>query len=140
MDTTIGEDTMSAFTDREVAYLSTVGLARLATIGPSGEPHVVPVRFLHNREFDTIDIPGFRMGSSKKWRDAGQNPHVAVVIDDVERPGKPRGVEVRGLAQRFGAGDDAVIRIRPTRIVSWGIDTDAYSPNSRSVPPAQPDN
>ena len=29
--------------------------------------------------------------------------------------------------------DAEMIRLHPTRIVGWGIDTDAYRPNSRSV-------
>ena len=34
-----------AFTDEELAYLSTQPLARLATVGPDGQPDVVPVAF-----------------------------------------------------------------------------------------------
>ncbi|MFL5881601.1 MAG: pyridoxamine 5'-phosphate oxidase family protein, partial [Actinomycetota bacterium] len=34
---------MSAFTPPEIAYLTSQGLARLATVGPDGRPHVVPV-------------------------------------------------------------------------------------------------
>jgi hypothetical protein len=48
---------------------------------------------------------------------------------------------VRGRVEVFEEGGDEVnsdfdaelIRLHPTRIVSWGIDTDAYRRNSRSV-------
>ncbi len=65
------------------------------------------------------------------------------MVDDV-LPGeawKARGVEVRGRAEALSGGaagigegfDAGFIRIRQTRIVGWGIDGDAYGPNSRSV-------
>ena len=42
---------MSAFTPPEIAYLTSQGLARLATVGPDGQPHVVPVTFAFNIGF-----------------------------------------------------------------------------------------
>lgn len=135
---------MSVFTDNEIAFLDGSRLGRLATVGQGGEPHVVPVGFSFNAETDTIDIRGYRMGSSKKWRDAGRDSRVAFVVDDVlPSPRRPRGVEVRGraeLVRAAGADDsdhhaDLLIRIHPRRIVSWGIDSDAYTPNSRPVHP-----
>jgi pyridoxamine 5'-phosphate oxidase family protein len=133
---------MSHFTDNEIAFLTSQRLGRLATLSVSGEPHVVPVGFRYNAEMDTIDIPGYGMGTSKKFRDVGRDGRVAFVVDDVPEPGKVQGVEVRGRAEALQSGgnvdvpnrDPQMIRIRPTRIVSWGIDTDPYHPNSRSVP------
>jgi pyridoxamine 5'-phosphate oxidase family protein len=82
------------------------------------------------------------MGKSKKFRDVARDGRVAFVIDDVPQPGQVRGVEVRGRAEALQTGgnmdvpnrDPQMIRIRPTRIIGWGIDTDPYHPNSRSVP------
>jgi pyridoxamine 5'-phosphate oxidase family protein len=62
-------------------------------------------------------------------------------VDDVLQPWRARGVEVRGRAEVVGEGgeeigpgfDADVIRIFPARIVEWGLDSDAYRPNSRSV-------
>ena len=45
-------------------------LARIATVGPDGQPHVVPLTFTLNEAEDTIDVGGIGFGSSKKWRDA----------------------------------------------------------------------
>jgi pyridoxamine 5'-phosphate oxidase family protein len=132
---------MSAFTPAEIEYLHGQQLGRLATVNESGEPHVVPVGFRHNAELDTIDIGGHNLGKSKKFRDAARTGRAAFVVDDVLPPWQPRGVEVRGRAEIFEEGGEGVnadfdaelIRLHPSRIVGWGIDTDAFSPNSRSV-------
>jgi pyridoxamine 5'-phosphate oxidase family protein len=120
---------MSAFTAAEIEYLAGQRLGRLATVGPDGAPHVVPVGFRYNPETDTIDIGGHNMGRSKKWRDIGREPRVAFVVDDVLPPWRPRLIEIRGRATRLGVGGagmvpgfaDELIRIAPSRIVSWGI-------------------
>lgn len=134
---------MSHFTDNEIAYLHSQRLGRLATLNAAGEPHVVPVAFRYNAELDTIDIGGYGMGASKKFRDAARDSRVAFVVDDVvPQPRRVRGVEVRGRAEALQAGgntedpnrDSQLIRIRPTRIVVWGIDTDPHHPHSRSIP------
>jgi pyridoxamine 5'-phosphate oxidase family protein len=132
---------MSAFTPAEIEYLQGQQLGRLATVNESGEPHVVPVGFRHNAELDTIDIGGHNLGQSKKFRDAARTGKAAFVVDDVLPPWQPRGVEVRGRAEIFEEGGEGVnadfdaelIRLHPSRIVGWGIDTNAFSPNSRSV-------
>jgi pyridoxamine 5'-phosphate oxidase family protein len=132
---------MSSFTQAEIDYLQGQQLGRLATVNESGEPHVVPVGFRHNAELDTIDIGGHNLGKSKKFRDAARTGRAAFVVDDVLPPWQARGIEVRGRAEVFEEGgedvnsdfDAELIRVHPTRIVGWGIDTDAFSPNSRSV-------
>ena len=132
---------MSHFTPKEREYLQSQRLGRLATINTAGEPHVVPVGFRYNPDLDTIDIGGRFMGRSKKYRDAARNERVAFVVDDVLPGSTIRGVEIRGRAQTFATGGEAIrsgadpefIRIFPTRIVSWGIDTDPYHPSSRKV-------
>src|SRR6266508_6783145 len=57
-------------------------LARIATVGPDGHPHVIPVTFWFNDEQDMIDIGGIAFGQGKKWRDAKQNPKVTFLLDD----------------------------------------------------------
>ncbi|GCE16148.1 PPOX class F420-dependent oxidoreductase [Tengunoibacter tsumagoiensis] len=131
---------MSHFTPNEIKYLSSQPLGRLATVNSQGDPHVVPVSFRFNAELDTIDIGGFNLSKSKKFREAVQHGRVAFVVDDVLPPWQPRGVEVRGLAraetlqETMQEGMDAeILRITSTHITSWGIDSDAYHPSSRSV-------
>jgi len=134
---------MSAFTAAEIAYLSSQRLGRLATVSAAGEPHVVPVGFRYNPELDTIDIGGHGFAARKKYRDVRANPRVAFVVDDVASvsPWRVRGVEIRGAAEVLEAGgreigpgfDAEMFRIRPTRIISWGVETDAMRSNSRAV-------
>ena len=132
---------MSRFTPAEIAFLEGQRLGRLATVGESGELHVVPVRFRYDPARDGIDVTGRFLGQSKKYRDVQEDDRVAFVVDGTSASGAPAGVEVRGSATAARTGGDQItpgadpeyIRIRPTRIVSWGIDTDPHHPHSRRV-------
>ncbi len=120
---------MSAFTPAELEYLAGQRLGRLATVGPDGAPHVMPVGFRYDPSTDTIEIGGHGMGTSKKWRDIGRDGRVAFVVDDVLPPWGPRLVEVRGIATRLTVGgtalgrgfDEEFVRIAPRRIISYGL-------------------
>jgi pyridoxamine 5'-phosphate oxidase family protein len=126
---------MSAFTPEEIAYLQSQTLARMATVGPDGQPHVIPVTYLFNADEDSIDVGGIDFASGKKWRDARGNPRVTILVDDViPSPRRARALEVRGTAELHTSGGDRMnprfpnfvpefFRIRPTRIVSWGLET-----------------
>lgn len=130
---------MSIFTEKEIEYIQSQKLGRLGTVNEAGEPHVVPVVYSYNAQADTIDIGGFNMGNSKKFKDVVRNNKVAFVIDDVLPPWEPRGVEIRGTAEAFYPNGDesdpnkAIIQIKPSRVVGWGIDTHPYTRNSRKV-------
>jgi pyridoxamine 5'-phosphate oxidase family protein len=109
------------FTDTELAYLTSERrLARLATVGPDGTPHVAPVGWAYNAELGTIDVGGRDIARTKKFRDVARTGRAAVVIDDVLPPWRPRGVEVRGIAAAID-GSPSLIRLHPRRIVSWGL-------------------
>lgn len=116
---------MTAFTNPELAYL-TGGrrLARIATVGRDGTPHVVPVGWTYNREHDTIDVGGRQLEQTKKFRDVVRSGRAAVVIDDLAstNPWHPRAVEVRGRAEAIEE-PEAVIRIHADRVISWGLDS-----------------
>ncbi len=117
---------MSAFSDRELRYLlGERRLARLATVGKDGMPHVTPVGWSYNAELDAIDIGGRDLERTKKYRDVLRTGRAAVVIDDVVPPWQPRGVEVRGRAEGLNQ-PTPLIRIHPERIVSWGIDSEEF--------------
>jgi pyridoxamine 5'-phosphate oxidase family protein len=121
---------MSAFTDSELEYLAEQRLGRIATVGADGQPHVVPTSFSYNAEHDAIDVGGLHMGQTKKVRDAARTGRATIVVDDVLPPWQPRMLEIRGTAEVFPSGgkalgermDDTFVRIRPTRIISFGIE------------------
>jgi pyridoxamine 5'-phosphate oxidase family protein len=77
---------MSAFTDKELSYLAEQRLGRIATVGPDGQPHVVPTSFRYNPEHDAIDVGGMRMSQTKKYRDVQRTGRASIVIDDVRPP------------------------------------------------------
>jgi pyridoxamine 5'-phosphate oxidase family protein len=132
---------MSVFTPAEIAYLGGQRLGRIATVGASGRPHVVPVGFRYNADEDTIDIGGHGFAKSKKFSDAQANPRVAFVVDDLASvsPWRPRGIEVRGVAEVLASGGEAfgrgydpqIFRVRPRRIVSWGLEAGRRSATVR---------
>ena len=74
-----------ALDDASLRYLASQTRGRLATVGPDGAPQNKPVGFVYNAELGTIDIAGFDMESSAKYRNVGVNPNVAFVIDDASR-------------------------------------------------------
>jgi pyridoxamine 5'-phosphate oxidase family protein len=137
----------SVFTEAEIAYLRDQTLGRIATVGPDVQPHVTPVTFHYNAEEDAIDVGGIFWGGTKKWRDAQRNPKVTLLVDDViPEPRQARALEIRGTAALHETGGEAInpnfapqfFRIRPTRIVAWGIDEQAmdakgFQMNARSV-------
>lgn len=144
---------MGAFTDAEVAYLTSQPIGRLATVGPDGRPQVKPVGLSYDPQTEGIVIGGAvgtNMAGSKKFRDAQGRPDVAFVVDDVVTvdPWTPRGIEIRGRAEthteggaqvgeRLGAPfpfDPAWILIRPRRILAWGIDNGSLEISARDVP------
>jgi pyridoxamine 5'-phosphate oxidase family protein len=135
---------MSVFTPAEIAYLQSQRLARIATAA-GGQPHVVPVAFRYDPETDTIDVGGHDFAQRKKFRDVQRNPRVAIVVDDLASidPWRPRMLEVRGQAEVLATGGDRIgpgfdpemFRIRPSRIVSIGIDGEGpFLTSARSVP------
>ena len=85
------------FTDDELAYLATQTLGRLATVQPDGTLQVSPVGFHYNPDTESIDIRGFRMSASRKFRNVADNGRVAFVIDDIAsvQPWRVRCLEIR---------------------------------------------
>ena len=125
---------MTVFTPAEVEYIKSQRVGRIATIGPDGQPHVVPVGYRYNPETDSIDVGG-RAGVTqrKHYRDLARNKKVAFVIDDIPsmNPWTIRGIEIRGEAEVLTSGGQSIqpffapemIRIYPKRLMAWGIES-----------------
>src|SRR5919197_1559589 len=96
--------------EAERAYLGSERIGRLATVGPTGFPHVMPVRYTLTEEgaleFDADGI---------KLRNLTREPRVAFVVDSM---GPRRGVSIQGTGS--GIGPDRA-RLEPQRAYSWGL-------------------
>jgi pyridoxamine 5'-phosphate oxidase family protein len=113
-----------SFNDEELEYLRSQRIARIATVGPDGQPDAVPVGF----EYDGthLFIGGLDPVKTRKFRNVrAGNTKVAVILDDVAStdPWVPRYLRIYGTAElvertgQFGAGN--YLRITPT--TSWSF-------------------
>jgi pyridoxamine 5'-phosphate oxidase family protein len=96
-------------------------MARVATVSPDGQPHVVPVAF----EFDGryLYFSGRALAKSLKFRHLARNNKIAIVIDDVVSisPWYVRGMEIRGKAELLTEKGCPYVRITPLAKASWGL-------------------
>jgi pyridoxamine 5'-phosphate oxidase family protein len=133
---------MSKFTPEEIVYLQSQRFGRLATVSPTGELHVVPVTFRYHPEYESIDIGGEQLTQTKKYRDALRHGRVAFVVDDVLPPMQMRMVEIRGTVEGLPVGGTEmmasfapeILRITPTRIISFGLVQGSTQPGPARAP------
>jgi pyridoxamine 5'-phosphate oxidase family protein len=132
------------FTGAEVEYLASQRLGRLATLRPDGTLQNSPVGFAVDADAGVIEIRGRDLGNSRKFHNVAANGQVAFVVDDIAStdPWVVRCVEVRGVAdalsgqaQRDSYVSGEVIRIRPRRIISWGLGAQGDQASKRDVEP-----
>ncbi len=97
------------FTEAEQEFLRSQRLARLATVGPTGWPHVVPVMYkLTDAGVFEFDADGVKL------RNITAEPRAALVVD-----GSPkRGVTVQGRTEVIG---HERARLTPEHKFSWGL-------------------
>jgi pyridoxamine 5'-phosphate oxidase family protein len=120
-----------SFSDEEIAYLRSQPLTRLATVGPDGQPDVVPLAF----EFDGggfwVGGVGDAVARTRKFRNvAAGNDRVALVFDDLISldPFAARCLRVYGRAsepvERTSAlvGPGLFMRITPRISWSWNLE------------------
>jgi pyridoxamine 5'-phosphate oxidase family protein len=125
---------VAIFTEVELAYLRSQRLGRLATVRPDGTVQNSPVGFSVNEALQTIDIGGYKMAASRKFRNIRAGSKVAFVVDDLASldPWTVRCLEIRGDAEALTEPADStsrvsgpIIRIHPRRIISFGVDPTA---------------
>ncbi|MET0700226.1 MAG: PPOX class F420-dependent oxidoreductase [Mycobacterium sp.] len=116
-----------SFKTHEIEYLKAADLGRLATIAPDGSLQNSPVGFSYNDELGTIDISGYGMSKSRKYRNIESNSTVAFVVDDIfsRDPWRVRCLEIRGTAESAEA--------EPTTEANGASDDDA----GRGTSPAE---
>jgi pyridoxamine 5'-phosphate oxidase family protein len=130
------------FTEAELAYLDQQRLGRLATQHPDGTLQVSPVGFGVNTKLGAIDIGGHNLAASRKYRNVAANGAAAFVVDDIAsvQPWVVRCLEIRGRAEVIENPVDSranaagpIIRLHPTRIISFGVDPDNPAAGKRNV-------
>lgn len=125
------------------AFLREERTCRVATVGATGAPHVVPLWFV----WDGTSLWLNSVVKSQRWTDLGRDPRVSVVVDAGHGYGELRGVELIGKVEPvgeiprtttpdatlaeperlfaekyegFGAdGRHGWLRLTPEKIVSW---------------------
>jgi pyridoxamine 5'-phosphate oxidase family protein len=110
-----------SFTEEEMDFLAENRLARVATVSPDMQPHVVPVVY----EFDgsAFYFSGWNLARSLKFRNIQRNGKVAMVFDDVPSvsPWRVRGLEVRGVAEVEYSNGEPYVKVTPLVKRSWGL-------------------
>jgi pyridoxamine 5'-phosphate oxidase family protein len=93
----------SIFTQKEIEYLKSQRLARIATAAStqqegSVQPDVVSVGFDFDGEY--LYVGGMNLLKSTKFRNVLKNNKVAIVVDELKSidPWDPRGVRIYGIA------------------------------------------
>ena len=116
---------MADFSKAQIDYLRSQRLGRLATLRPDGSLQNNPVTFSLDEKSGTIEIGGFNMGGSQKYKNVVANGQAAFVVDDLKSvdPWTPRMVEIRGTAEPIPNADPrkSTIRIHALRVISFGI-------------------
>ena len=119
------------FTDEETAYLKSQPLTRFATVGPDGQPDVVPLTFEFDGQGFWVGGVGDAVTRTRKFRNvAAGNDRVALVVDDLMSldPFVARCLRVYGRAgapvERVSTlvGPGVFMRITPTVSWSWNLD------------------
>ena len=98
------------FTAAELDFLRSQRIGRLATVGPSGWPHVVPVMYTMNDDGSLdFDVDGVKL------RNLSREARAAMVVDAM---GPRRGVAMQGRVE-LNAPERA--RREPVREFAWGL-------------------
>lgn len=113
------------YTEAEIRFLSSQPLGRIATSSSTGEPDVAPVGF--SLIGDDIVIAGFDIAATRKYLNVKATRRAAFVVDELVSvdPWKPRGIKIVGEARIETASRGDSIRITPSVLWSWGINSDA---------------
>ena len=117
----------SMFTEKEISYVHSQPIARLATVSTTLQPDVAPVGFKFDGE--KFFVSGYDITRMFIYKNVkGGNPLVSLVIDDIVSvsPWKVRGVKIHGKAEITETNGHASLTILPQRSWSWGIEDVAF--------------
>jgi pyridoxamine 5'-phosphate oxidase family protein len=137
---------ISMFSEKEVEYLRSQHLARIATSSSDEIPDVAPVGFDFDGKY--FYMGGMNITKTTKYRNIMRNNNVALVIDDLKtvNPWDPRGIKIYGTAEIVGREQmpggqirdndhfrPTYIRIKPTKKWAWGIDEPVFQAGRLNV-------
>jgi pyridoxamine 5'-phosphate oxidase family protein len=134
--------TSAILTEAEQRFLARQPRGHLSTLGPDGTPQVKPLGFTWNADLGTIDIGGYNMGGSAKYRNVRSNPRVAFVVDEVTEASMEGAhfLEIRGVAEAVTGGAsadghlaDEIIRIHPRRVIAYNVDPEQPGLHTRGA-------
>jgi len=98
------------FTAAELDFLRSQRIGRLATVGPSGWPHVVPIMYTMNDDGSLdFDVDGVKL------RNLTDEPRAALVVDAM---GPRRRGAMQGRVELI-APERA--HLKPERKFAWGL-------------------
>ncbi len=98
------------FSEAELEFLRSQRIARFATVGPNGWPHVVPVMYTMNDDGSLdFDVDGVKL------RNLLSEPRAAMVVDAM---GPKRGIAMQGRVELIAAER---ARLSPARKFAWGL-------------------
>ena len=115
------------FTEKEIAYMKSQPLARLATVSTARQPDVAPVGFKFDGE--KFLVSGFDITRTFKYKNVkAGSACVALVIDDLASvsPWVARGIKIHGKAEIIDTNGRATLIIQTQRSWSWGIEDAAF--------------
>ena len=134
------------FSEKEIEYLKSQRLARIATAAASSspsegsiQPDVVPVGFDFDGKYFYY-VSGINILKSTKYKNVLKNNKVAFVIDDLKSvdPWDPRGIRIYGTADIVSRQDGYMelgtdhstphqyIMIKPEKKWSWGVEEPVF--------------
>ena len=122
------------FTEKEIAYIKSQHILRLATVPKSLQPDVAPLVFQFDG--DRFLISGFDIPKTLKYKNVQSgNDLVALVLDDLAsvNPWMPRGIKIHGKAEIIEKNGRKVLLIIPQRLWSWGIEETGVSGHFRKA-------
>jgi len=92
------------FSDAELDFLRSQRLARLATVGASGWPHVAPVMYAMNDDGSLdFDVDGVKL------RNLTAEPRAAMVVDAM---GPKRGIAMQGRVELLAPERARLVPVR----------------------------
>ena len=108
--------------DELAAFLDEQRIVRVATLGPRGRPHLVPLWYV----VDGAGLSGWTYAASQKAKNLARDPHATISVDD--------GVqyhELRGVMMEC----DVAVERDPERVAEYGLALfERYGPGGPPAP------